>query len=310
MYTDDPCNDFDISCDGVAFASRNLRERGPDGSPATSIYFSRLDSFALPPDAIPRQIFIPTSFEPASITNIRFTPDASAIGFLYTAHEDIYNTRLYLSSVESLDAFDIFSLVTCVDDDDPNPPDAFEFAGSSDSVILRGHHLGHQALSHLMLQDGARPKVFFAGSSCSDFYPLKDGDWENLLTTSSNFIDSSLWQIVQVSDASIVRTISSATKSGAKFGLSSNMVTDFWYEGANGYFIHSWLILPQDFDENSKYPWVMVPHGSPGMAWNNEWSTMVCAAVQSVHQSVYAKIVCTIDQLCRLGDTGIRYCIA
>ncbi|KAM0255618.1 hypothetical protein ACHAQJ_005543 [Trichoderma viride] len=274
MYTDDPCNDFDICRDGIAFSSRNLRERGPDGSPATSIYFSRLDSFSLPPDAIPRQIFIPTSFEPASITNVRFTPDASAIGFLYTAHEDAYNTRLYLGSVESLDAFDIFSLVTCVDDDDPNPPNAFEFAGESDSVILRSHHLGHQALSHLMLQDGAQPKVFFAGGSCSAFYPLKKGDWENLLTTSSNFIDSSLWQIVQVSDASIVRTISSATKSGAKFGLSSNMVTDFWYEGAEGYFIHSWLILPKDFDENNDYPWVLMPHGSPAMAWNNEWSTM------------------------------------
>ncbi|GFP53081.1 dipeptidyl-peptidase 5 [Trichoderma asperellum] len=274
MYTDDPCNEFDICGDGIVFSSRNLRERGPGGSPATSIYFARLDSFSLPAEAMPRQIFIPTSFEPASITNVRFSPDESAVGFLYTAYEDPYNTRLYLGSVESLDAFDVFSLVTCVDDDDPNPPNAFEFVGSSDSVILRSHHLGHQALSHLMLEDGAEPKVFFAGSSCTAFYPLRHGDWDNLLVTSSNFIDSSLWQIVRVSDASIVRTVSSATKNGAKFNLSSSMVMDSWFEGANGYFIHSWLILPKDFDENHKYPWVLVPHGSPAMAWNNEWSTL------------------------------------
>ncbi|UKZ60698.1 uncharacterized protein TrAtP1_001968 [Trichoderma atroviride] len=274
MYTDNPCNEFDICGDGIVFSSRNLRERGPGGNPATSIYFARLDSFSLPAEAMPRQIFIPTSFEPASITNVRFSPDESAVGFLYTAYEDHYNTRLYLGSVESLDAFDVFNLVTCVDDDDPNPPNAFEFVGGSDSVILRSHHLGHQALSHLMLEDGAEPKVFFASSSCTAFYPLKNGDWDNLLVTSSSFIDSSLWQIVRVSDASIVRTVSSATKNGAKFSLSSGMVTDFWYEGANGCFIHSWLILPKDFEENQQYPWVLVPHGSPAMAWSNEWSML------------------------------------
>lgn len=288
MYTDVPCNDFDICRDGIAFSSRNLRERGPDGSPATSIYFARLDSFSMPPDGMPRQIFIPTSFEPALITNVRFTPDSSSIGFLYTAHEDAYNTRLFLASVHSLDAFDVFSLVTCTDDDDEdqNPPRAFEFAGSSDSVILRSHQLGHQALSHLMLQDGARPKIFFTGSSCSAFYPLMEGNWNILLTNSSNFVDSSLWQIVHVSEASIVRTISSATKSGAKFSLSFNMVTELWYEGANGHFVHCWMIRPQDFDENKEYPWVLVPHGSPAMAWNNEWSTTACVTASMMSCSV------------------------
>ncbi|KAL7919544.1 Alpha/Beta hydrolase protein [Trichoderma austrokoningii] len=278
VYTDDPCNEFDICGDGIVFASRNLRERGPGGSPATSIYFARLDSFSLPAEAMPRQIFIPTNFEPASITNVRFSPDESAVGFLYTAYQDAYNTRLYLGSVESLDAFDVFSLVTCVDDEDPNPPNAFEFVGGSDSVILRSHHLGHQALSHLMLADGAVPKIFFASSSCTAFYPLKQGDWDSLLVTSSNFIDSSLWQIVRVSDASIVRTVSSATKNGAKFNLCSSMVTEFWYEGASGCLIHSWMVLPRDFAEDEQYPWVLVPHGSPATAWNNEWSMLTNAA--------------------------------
>ncbi|KAJ4865167.1 prolyl oligopeptidase family domain-containing protein [Trichoderma breve] len=273
MYTDVPCNDFDICRDGIAFAARNLRERGPDGSPATSIYFASLHSFSSAPYGIPRQIFIPTTFEPALITNVRFTPNSSSIGFLYTAHEDPYNTRLFLSSVSSLDAFDVFDLVTCADDEDQNPPRAFEFAGSSDSVILRSHQLGHETLSLLMLEDGAKPSVFFTGSSCSAFYPLTEGGWDFLLTTSSSFVDSSLWQIVQVSEAKVVRTISSATKNGAKFGLSSDMVTEIWCEGANRHFIHCWMIRPRDFDETKEYPWVLMPNGSPAMAWNNEWST-------------------------------------
>ncbi|KAH0497248.1 hypothetical protein TgHK011_004568 [Trichoderma gracile] len=272
-YTDAPCNDFDICRNGIAFVSRNLRECGPDGSPALSVYFVRLDSYSMPPDGMPRHIFIPTTFEPAAITNVRFTPDSSSIGFLYTAHEDPYNTRLFLASIHSLDAFDVFSLVTCIDEEEDNPPTAFEFAGSSDSVILQSHQLGHQVLSHLSLYDGAKPETFFTGSSCSAFYPLKEEDWSVLLTTSSSYIDSSLWQIVDVSDANILRTVSSATKSGAKFGLAFNMVTELWYEGANGYFVHCWMIRPQGFDENKKYPWVLVPHGSPGTAWNNEWST-------------------------------------
>ncbi|KAH6607273.1 prolyl oligopeptidase [Trichoderma cornu-damae] len=276
MYSDDPCNDFDVCGDGIAFSSRNLSERGPDGSPAASIYFARLDSFSQPPGAMPRQICIPSGFEPALITNVRFTPDASSIGFLYAAHEDPYDTRLYLASVNSLDAFDVFGLVTCADDEDQNPPNAFEFAGSGDSVILRSHQLGHQALSHLVLQDGATPRVFFTGGSCSAFYPLRQGDWRVLLTTSSSFIDSSLWQIVQVAEASAVRKLSSASKNGAKFGLCSDMVTEFWYEGASGCFIHCWMLRPRDFDESKQYPWVLAPHGRPAMAWNNEWSTTAC----------------------------------
>lgn len=277
VYTADPCSDFDVCGDGIAFCARNLRERGPDGSPAVSVYFARLDSFSQPPDKMPRQIFIPTSLEAAAINNVRFTPDAASIGFLYTAHEDAYNTRLYLASADSLDAIDVFGLVTCVDGDDQNPPNAFEFAGSADAVILRSHQLGHQVLSHLTLQDGAQPRLFFTGSSCSAFYPLCEGDWDVLLTTSSNFVDSSLWQIVQVPEARILRTISSANVSGGKFDLSFSMVTEFWFEGADGHFIHSWMIQPKDFDEDQVYPWLLAPHGSPGMAWNNEWTTGVGA---------------------------------
>ncbi|UKZ74191.1 hypothetical protein TrVFT333_001850 [Trichoderma virens FT-333] len=236
LNSDKPCNDFDICRDGIAFSARDLRERGPDGRPPAAVYFAQISLFCAQRNGLPRQILIPSSFEPASITNVRFTPDRSSIGFLYTAIEDPYNTRLFLASLSSFDAFDVFSLVTCTDDEDLHPPRAFEFAGA-ESVILQSHLLGYETLSHLKLEDGAKPTVFFTGNSCSAFHPIVQDNWEYILTTSSSFIDSCLWQVVQVSKAKVLETISSATKGGCKFGLSKRWCPSFartWLGITNG----------------------------------------------------------------------------
>lgn len=38
---------------------------------------------------------------------------------------------------------------------------------------------------------------------------------------------------------------------------------EFWFENTNGHRVHSWLALPPDFDENKKYPLVLMIHGGP-----------------------------------------------
>jgi dipeptidyl aminopeptidase/acylaminoacyl peptidase len=80
---------------------------------------------------------------------------------------------------------------------------------------------------------------------------------------------------VNVSDASVVENVSSLTKGGAKFGLSRNMVSEFWYEGADDVCVHSFVLRPSDFDENKKYPWVLMVHGGPVASWDDAWSTRV-----------------------------------
>jgi dipeptidyl aminopeptidase/acylaminoacyl peptidase len=47
---------------------------------------------------------------------------------------------------------------------------------------------------------------------------------------------------------------------------------EFWFTGAAGARVHSWLYLPPDFDATRKYPLVMLVHGGPQGSWGNSWS--------------------------------------
>jgi dipeptidyl aminopeptidase/acylaminoacyl peptidase len=46
-------------------------------------------------------------------------------------------------------------------------------------------------------------------------------------------------------------------------GLDRPAFIEFWFENAAGHSVHSWLALPPNFDENEKYPLVLMIHGGP-----------------------------------------------
>ncbi|GJN69705.1 hypothetical protein PLICBS_003755 [Purpureocillium lilacinum] len=295
----EPLSNFDISHRGVAFFARDLTRRRPDEGIVTLPFFVPVDSFTLPPVSKPKPIEMPPDVRPCIGGNMRFSPDgASNVMFLYSQPGDLYANRLYLASTGSLAAFDVFALVTRTSgassehggggdsDEDHDPPGAFEFAGSADALVLESQKCGRTVLSTLKLQDGERPRFVFREGSVAGFHPLREGCWDKLLVSSSNFVDSSTWQVVDISasftrdssseaaaESGAVHVISSATKNGAKFGISHDMVSEFWYEGAQGVCLHSFMLRPADFDETKKYPWVLMPHGGPVSAWSDAWNT-------------------------------------
>jgi dipeptidyl aminopeptidase/acylaminoacyl peptidase len=46
-------------------------------------------------------------------------------------------------------------------------------------------------------------------------------------------------------------------------GLDRPAFIEFWFENAAGHSVHSWLALPPNFDQNEKYPLVLMIHGGP-----------------------------------------------
>ncbi|KAG8405902.1 hypothetical protein J3459_020088 [Metarhizium acridum] len=274
----DPLSSFDISHRGAVFIAQDRTVLDPGEFAVSSAYFVPVDSFSLPPTGRPKPIQLPSGVNECIMSNIRFSPDGAMIGFLYVPRGDEYGSRLLLASTNSLDAFDVFSLVTPTwggGDEEHDPPKGFEFAGDSENIIMTSAKCGRTILSKLRLADGEMPHIFFKHGSASAYYPLKDDKWDEVLVSSSSFIDSSLWQVVNVSEAAVAKTLSSATSEGKKFRLSPDMVTEFWYEGADDVCVHCFMLRPNDFDENEKYPWVLMPHGGPISSWDDAWSTRV-----------------------------------
>lgn len=235
-----------------------------------------IDSYTLPPAIPPQPIEVPPNLE-GHATCIRMSPEASTIGFLFSKEGgDLEDRHLYLCSASTLKSFNFFQIVSrSVPDDDFNPPSSFEFAGNPFSCILTSDYCGRVVLSHMTLGENKRPVIIFKEGSASAFYPLVEGDWGRLLVSSSSFVDSSIWQIVDVQEAKVVKTISSMSKHGRKLGLHPDMVTEIWFEGSEQQLLHSFIIRPSDFDETKKYPWILSPHGGPEGAWTDGWKQQV-----------------------------------
>lgn len=280
----DPLPNFDITSHGVAFAARNI-VKGQHVFLASSAWYISVDDFTKPPTASPRQIQV--GGRDGAAESVRFSPDGSKIALLFHDDEDWFNAKLLICTPDDLESFDVMKLIVGVaEDDDTDAPEAYHFAGSSDELIIQSSQNGRVILSYLKLEDGAKPRALTKSGSVSAAYPLVEGKWDKLLVTSSNFVDSSIYSIVDVSDPSTIidnrrtagfsGTISSATKYGAKFELEwDDMVEEFWYEGADEKNVQCWMIKPMDFDENKKYPWIFLPHGGPQSAWNDAWGTRV-----------------------------------
>jgi dipeptidyl aminopeptidase/acylaminoacyl peptidase len=74
---------------------------------------------------------------------------------------------------------------------------------------------------------------------------------------------------VSKSDGSGVRALTKANESLSRFDLQKPEETE--WTGALGAKIHGFLLKPSNFDANKKYPLLVLIHGGPQSAWNNNW---------------------------------------
>ncbi|OLN97989.1 Dipeptidyl-peptidase 5-like protein 2 [Colletotrichum chlorophyti] len=266
----DPGDSFDISEKGIAFIAEDV-DLAPEFSGLSHVYYVPLRTFTAAPAAKPRAIVMGISETKAYYSNVRFSPDGSKIAFLHASYNNQVDVRLYMGHTSSFGAYDVYAMIF---GKAPSlPPRGFEFAGSSDAIFLTTEDCGRVKLSHLELRHNAKATSLVVNGVVSAFYPLREGSHDKLLVTSNSIVDSSLWQIVDVSKRAAPKAVSSATKHGAKYGLSHSMVSEFWYEGADDAVVHSFIIKPTNFDDKKKYPWILLPHGGPEASWLDAWST-------------------------------------
>ncbi|KAK0374542.1 prolyl oligopeptidase [Colletotrichum limetticola] len=271
MYdVSDPTDAFDVSEKGITFIAEDTGLK-PEDAGASHVYYVPLTSFSAAASAKPRPLVMGISEAKAYYSNVRFSPDGSKIAFLHEPLDNPADARLYMGHTASFGAYDVHKMIF---GKGPSlPPKGFEFAGSSDAIFLQTEDCGRVKLSHVELRHDAEATTLTSSGVVSAFYPLKEGSYDKVLVTSNSFLDSSLWQIIDVSLNTAPKIVSSATKHGAKYGLSHSMVSEFWYEGEGDNIVHSFIIKPANFDKTKKYPWILLPHGGPESSWTDSWST-------------------------------------
>lgn len=225
---------------------------------------------------VPEKALLPAGENVGTATNVRFAPDGSTLGFLFNENSNPYSSCLFITALDESGTLGRCKHIKKLDEGTMDAPVAFEFAGKDEAqIIIQREQQGHTVLACVNINDEAEPQIFFTGGSVTGFHPIHESHGEKVLVSSSVFIETSLWQVVDVKDGRS-KVISSAFLEGrSKFHLTSEMITEFWYKGGNGVNIHSWMIVPPNFDKSSTYPLFLLPHGGPESAWNDSWSTRV-----------------------------------
>lgn len=157
-------------------------------------------------------------------------------------------------------------------------PSSVSFAGNSDILLLTAEEEGRVKLFKLDLSKDAadldkRPMALTKKGSVSEVRNL-GLETSRVLLSGTNLIDNSHYSILDVEDqGSLLQIISSNSQNGSRFRLSEDQISEIWFEGADAYKVHAWVIKPSDFDADKKYPLAYLIHGGPQGSWEDSWST-------------------------------------
>ena len=267
---------FDLGTTGIAFVAKD-----PGVNPAintkANFYFLPISNFAKGPSLSPLKVVV--SILNGACSSPSISPDGRSAVFLQMkndGYESDKNRIIVLHGLSSPTATEIMAS----DDGEglwDRSPSAVSWSNDGQKIYLQAEDEGHGLLYSIDVKGTPHdtkelPEKLTHTGYISDIQPLAAGS--NLLFISStNLIDNSIYTILDPSQPSSVRQISSNSRNGTSFNLSPNQVSSIWFPGANKHKVHAWVMKPSHFNSSQTYPLAYLIHGGPQGAWNDQWST-------------------------------------
>lgn len=199
----------------------------------------------------------------------RYSPDGRYIAYRSQAtagfESDRWRLMLYdrqaNKSRELLPKFDAY-----VDD--------FTFAPDGRSIYFTSGERGEEPIFNVSLSDGSMRKLF--GGFDGDVQVSRDASFlvftRSTATTPAEIYTARLKfaaPIVILAGEGAVQLTHTNDAFMQQFGLRPAEETT--WTGAAGTKLAGWLFKPPDFDPSKKYPLVVLIHGGPQGAWDNNW---------------------------------------
>ncbi len=268
---------FDISKIGIAFVAKD-----PALDPATNtksnFYFLPVSSFSAASTSKPQKIEI-EGLEGAS-TGPVFSPTGVSAAFLQMKENgyesdknrivlvtDVREPSLSLEVLNSNDGKGLWD----------RSPSTISWSQDGKGFFVQAEDEGRVLLFHLDVPAAPPaltqlPRPLTSSGAVSDVRALSV-DSSLLFVSSTDLVDNSFYTIIDPSDPSKAKPISSNSNNGSSFALSKNQVSDFWFKGSGAYKVHAWVMKPSNFNQDEKYPLAYLIHGGPQSAWEDQWST-------------------------------------
>lgn len=267
-------NDYDIGKEGIVFVSKD-----PDLNPAlwtkTDLYYVPLKTFTEPKAPFPQ---IVKTGELQGYAGVPvFSHDGTKVVFKRMRNKQYESDKWRLLLIP--DIKDLSNVQEFYKTDDGEGgwdlrPEGIVWSNDDEELYVTAEKNGRQILYKLPsspLKAKDLPVPLTQDGAVGDFHNLSKDDGR-LFFTSTSLIDNSSYSILDPSSKE-QGLVSSSSKEGKSFGLTSRQVDEFWYKGAGDYQVHALVMKPSNFDPNKKYPLAFLIHGGPQGAWGQSWST-------------------------------------
>ncbi|OIW32555.1 prolyl oligopeptidase [Coniochaeta ligniaria NRRL 30616] len=269
---DSPTDRYDLGSQGIVFTARdpNPDPTKPQYLTASDVYFVPIEDWNKRPASNPVKVVLQSDNALGTVSNPRFSPDGTMVAYLKRLFSNEADVRLFMGHVGSQASFDVWKMVIGSSWD--LVPESLEYAPHGQSMFITADNCGRFSLFELELQHGARPRAVATENSVRGHYSFQDekGDLK-LLVSASSHVETSIYTIYDpILDVKPL-VVSAATRFGRKLGLSSDQVSEMWFEGSEETFFQAWMLKPSNFDENKKWPLVLMIHGGPEDAFRDAW---------------------------------------
>ena len=265
-------DNFDISASGIIFVARDTN-LNPAFNTKCNFYHISLSDFSSPPSGAPQQIGI-EKLQGAATSPV-YSPDGKSAVYLQMKKNGYDSDKNYVVLISLLDgALDSLGLSSSAEllelkdgqSEWDVSPSAVTWTSDGKTLLLQGQADANKVLYKLDLSESRLPVRLTGDGAVSDAQPLKGGSTK-VLVSSSSLIDNSIYTVIDLSQPESTSKISSNSRDGLSFGLSSDQVADIRFQGAGNYQVHALVVKPSNFSEIEKYPLAYLVHGGPQVSW-------------------------------------------
>ncbi|EWY94252.1 hypothetical protein FOYG_07073 [Fusarium oxysporum NRRL 32931] len=264
--------DFDISENGIAFVAKDP-ELNPARNTKTDLYYVPIRSWT---DKPPQPQIVKTGRLRGYSSAPTFSNDGKKLAFARMKHQQYESDKTRLLLIPNVDDLSNVQEFYQTDDDEGGwdlRPDWVIWKKDDTELYVAAEKHGRSMLWKLpsdTLKARDLPEAIHKEGSVVEAHTLEGSD--SLLITSKSRIESSSYGVLDP-ETKVVKVISTSSKNGKTFGLSTSQATEIWYPGSAGYDNHALVMLPSHFDKSKKYPLAFLIHGGPQSAWTDDWST-------------------------------------
>lgn len=202
----------------------------------------------------------------ASYSQPKFRPDGQALYMLHSGGDD----RVYHLARLAMMGWPASGEPKPIGGDFDRSVGSFAFTPDSKTIYLLAEEAGHEKLFTMPADGGAAKLAFemklgvYTGLAIPERAPapVLIANWESSVNPA---------EVVRIDPRAASHQPLSDFNSAQAAGIDWQPPRHFWFDSGRGKRIHNLLILPPAFDQNKKYPLVVMIHGGPHSMWRDQF---------------------------------------